>query len=127
MKKLLLTGLVLISALTAFAQAPQLERIHPQDTKIGPMSSKQRIHTRQGDFETTRRAEKLSDQYNYVSSYGETQMIGEATTYVRWLTEDTNAMTYYTDGASGRGLKSTLWVRYLILKIQVTKSQVSLF
>lgn len=108
MKKLLLTGLVLISALTAFAQAPQLERIHPQDTKIGPMSSKQRIHTRQGDFETTRRAEKLSDQYNYVSSYGETQMIGEATTYVRWLTEDTNAMTYYTDGASGRGFIHTM-------------------
>lgn len=108
MKKLLLTGLVLISALTAFAQAPQLERIHPQDTKIGPMSPKQRIHTRQGDFETTRRAEKLSDQYNYVSSYGETQMIGEATTYVRWLTEDTNAMTYYTDGASGRGFIHTM-------------------
>jgi hypothetical protein len=72
------------------------------------MSPKQRIHTRQGDFETTRRAETLSDQYNYVSSYGETQMIGTATTYVRWLTEDTNAVTYYQDGTNGRGFIHTM-------------------
>ncbi len=108
MKKLLLTGLVLVSAISAFAQAPKLERIHPQDMKIGPISSQQRIHTSKGDFVTSRRAETLSGQYNYVSSYGETQMIGEATTYVRWLTEDTNALTIYNDGTSGRGFIHTM-------------------
>ena len=108
MKKLLLTGLVLVNALAAFAQAPQIERINPQDTKIGGILPKQRIHTTTGDFTTTKRAETLSGQYNYVSSYGETQMIGEASTYVRWLTEDTNALTIYTDGTSGRGFIHTM-------------------
>ena len=108
MKKLLLTGLVLVNALAAFAQAPQIERINPQDTKIGGILPKQRIHTSKGDFVTTKRAETLSGQYNYVSSYGETQMIGEASTYVRWLTEDTNALTIYTDGTSGRGFIHTM-------------------
>jgi hypothetical protein len=108
MKKLLLTGLVLVNALAAFAQAPQIERIHPQDTKIGGILPKQRIHTSQGDFVTTKRAETLSGQYNYVSSYGETQMIGTASTYVRWLTEDTNALTIFTDGTSGRGFIHTM-------------------
>ena len=108
MKKLLLTGLVLVSAITAFAQAPQIERIHPQDTKIGGILPIQRIHTSQGDFVTSKRAETLSGQYNFVTSYGETQMIGEASTYVRWLTEDTNALTVYTDGATGRGYIHTM-------------------
>ena len=108
MKKLLLTGLVLVNALAAFAQAPQIERINPKDTKIGGILPKQRIHTTKGDFVTTKRAETLSGQYNYVSSYGETQMIGEASTYVRWLTEDTNALTIYTDGTSGRGFIHTM-------------------
>ena len=108
MKKLLLTGLVLVNALAAFAQAPQIERINPQDTKIGGILPKQRIHTTTGDFTTTKRAETLSGQYNYVSSYGETQMIGEATTYVRWLSEDTNALTIYTDGTSGRNYIHTM-------------------
>ena len=108
MKKLLLTGMVLVNALAAFAQAPQIERINPQDTKIGGILPKQRIHTSKGDFVTTKRAETLSGQYNYVSSYGETQMIGEATTYVRWLSEDTNALTIYTDGTSGRNYIHTM-------------------
>ncbi len=108
MKKLLLTGLVLVSAITAFAQAPQIERIHPQDTKIGGILPIQRIHTSQGDFVTSKRAETLSGQYNFVTSYGETQMIGEASTYVRWLTEDTNALTVYTDGTTGRGYIHTM-------------------
>lgn len=108
MKKLLLTGLVLVNALAAFAQAPQIERIHPQDTKIGGILPEQRIHTPQGDFVTTKRAETLSGQYNFVTSYGETQMIGEASTYVRWLTEDTNALTVYTDGNTGRGYIHTM-------------------
>ena len=108
MNKLLLTGMVLVNALAAFAQAPQIERINPQDTKIGGILPKQRIHTSKGDFVTTKRAETLSGQYNYVSSYGETQMIGEASTYVRWLTEDTNALTIYTDGTSGRGFIHTM-------------------
>ena len=59
MKKLLLTGLVLVNALAAFAQAPQIERINPQDTKIGGILPKQRIHTSKGDFVTTKRAETL--------------------------------------------------------------------
>jgi len=108
MKKLLLTGLVLVSAITAFAQTPQIERIHPQDTKIGGILPIQRIHTSQGDFVTSKRAETLSGQYNFVTSYGETQMIGEASTYVRWLTEDTNALTVYTDGTTGRGYIHTM-------------------
>ena len=108
MKKLLLTGLVLVNAIAAFAQTPQIERIHPQDTKIGGMMPTQRIHTSQGDFVTSRRAENLSGQYNFVTSYGETQMIGEASTYVRWLTEDTNALTVYTDGTTGRGYIHTM-------------------
>jgi hypothetical protein len=35
-------------------------------------------------------------------------MIGTATTYVRWLTEDTNAVTYYQDGTNGRGFIHTM-------------------
>ena len=108
MKKLLLTGLVLVNAIAAFAQTPQIERIHPQDTKIGGILPIQRIHTSQGDFVTSKRAETLSGQYNFVTSYGETQMIGEASTYVRWLTEDTNALTVYTDGTTGRGYIHTM-------------------
>lgn len=108
MKKLLLTGMVFVSALNAFAQVPGAERIHPQDTKIGGILPKQRIHTSQGDFVTTKRAETLSGQYNFVTSYGETQMIGEATTYVRWISEDTNALSFYTDGNSGRNYIHTM-------------------
>jgi hypothetical protein len=107
MKKLLLTGLVLCSALAAFAQTSGVERIHPQDTKIGGVLPKQRLHTANGDIRTEKRAETLSGQYRYVNSYGETQMIGDPTSYVRWMTVDTNSVTIFQSGESGRNYVHT--------------------
>lgn len=107
MKKLLFAGIALFGVLNVNAQGVKSMPIHPQDTKIGGIMPTQRIHTQNGDVISKRR-ETISGQYNFVNSYGETWMIGEASSYVRWLTEDTNAITMYTDGNSGRNYVHTI-------------------
>ena len=107
MKKLLFVGMALFGVLNLNAQGIKSMPIHPQDTKIGGILPKQRIHTKNGDVISKRR-ETISGQYNFVTSYGETWMIGDPSSYVRWITEDTNAITMYTDGNSGRSYVHTI-------------------
>ena len=90
MKKLLLLGVVAISATLVNAQT-LTTKIFPQD---------QNVQLRAQDAQKVKnmmnkRATSLSEQYNFVGAYGEEWMLGDAKSYVRWISEDSNAYTVY--------------------------------
>jgi hypothetical protein len=90
MKKLLLLGVVAISATLVNAQT-LTTKIFPQD---------QNVQLRAQDAQKVKnmmnkRATSLSEQYNFVGAYGEEWMSGDAKSYVRWISEDSNAYTVY--------------------------------
>ncbi len=90
MKKLLLLGVVAVSATLANAQT-LTTKIFPQDQKV-QLRAEDAVKVKSM---MSKRATSLSEQYNFVSAYGEEWMLGDAKSYVRWISEDSNAYVVY--------------------------------
>ena len=92
MKKILLYGLVALGAFQSNAQTVMNQKIHRQDMNPGIIVKDKLTGEKKV---VTARATTLSEKYNFVDAYGEEWMLGTPSTYVRWLSEDSNAVTVY--------------------------------
>jgi len=108
MKRLLLTGFAALSCAVLSAQALQGPRIYAEDMNPGIIS----VDKATGKKVVTR-AESMSDVYSFVSAYGENWMLGDPSSYVRWISEDSNAVTIYTDQTTNEPSPSHNFVHVL--------------
>jgi hypothetical protein len=102
MKKILLYGLVAFGAFQSNAQTVMNQKIHRQDLNPG-IIMKDKLTG--GQKLVTTRATTLSQNYKFTDAYKEEWMLAAPTTYIRWLSEDSNAVTVYKneDGSTTNG------------------------
>ncbi len=103
MKKILLYGLVALGTIQVNAQTVMNQKIHRQDMNPGiivkdKVSGNKKV--------VTTRATTLSQQYNFVDAYAEEWMLGTPSTYVRWLSEDSNTVTVYKNDDGSTSVSS---------------------